>query len=96
MVIGKAKDAHFTASVGGKEVQFDIIFTFEDDATGKQYIVYTDNETDEDGSLRVFASYYNPKAEKIELHDIKSKEEWELVSSAISQYAEAEEEEKGE
>lgn len=90
MVIAKAKDALFVGVVDGKEVTFEIIFTFEDDATGKQYVVYTDNVLDEEGNTRVFASRFDPEAEKIALENIETDEEWELVSSAIAQYEEAE------
>ena len=35
----------------GKEVEFEVLFTFESDETKKNYMVYTDNTTDEAGLL---------------------------------------------
>ena len=32
----------------GKEVECEVLFTFESDETKKNYIVYTDNTTDEE------------------------------------------------
>lgn len=88
MVIAKAKDAYFTMKTAGQEIQCQILFTFEDDANGKQYVVYTDNQEDEEGNTRVFASQYDPEAEKITLKDIETEEEWALVSSVLAQYQE--------
>ena len=33
----------------GKEVTCEVLFTFDSEETGKSYIVYTDNTTDDDG-----------------------------------------------
>ena len=44
----------------GKEIECETLFTFESDETGKNYIVYTDNTTDEEGNTKVYASIYNP------------------------------------
>ena len=40
----------------GKEVEFEVLFTFESDETKKNYMVYTDNTKDADGKTRVYAS----------------------------------------
>ena len=45
----------------GKEVEYEVLFTFESNETNKNYIVYTDNQTDEDGNIKVYASIYEPK-----------------------------------
>ena len=34
----------------GKEVECEVLFTFESEETNKNYIVYTDNTTDKDGN----------------------------------------------
>ncbi len=36
----------------GKEIECEVLFTFESDETGKNYIVYTDNTTDEEGNTK--------------------------------------------
>ena len=41
----------------GKEVEFDVLFTFDAEETNKSYIVYTDNSVDEVGNIRVYASF---------------------------------------
>ena len=40
----------------GKEIECEVLLTFESEETGKNYIVYTDNSIDEDGNTKVFAS----------------------------------------
>ena len=42
----------------GKEVVYDVLFTFDSEETNKSYIVYTDNTLDEDGNIQVYASTY--------------------------------------
>ena len=44
----------------GKEVTCEILFTFDSEETKKSYIVYTDNTTDEEGNVKVYASIYDP------------------------------------
>ena len=54
------EDISFTmVNEEGKEVKCDVLFTFDSDETGKSYVVYTDNTTDEDGYVKVFASIFN-------------------------------------
>lgn len=40
----------------GKEVECEILFTFDSEETKKSYMVYTDNTTDKDGNVKVYAS----------------------------------------
>ena len=47
----------------GQEVECEVLFTFESDETGKNYMVYTDNTVDEEGNTKVYASIYNPDEE---------------------------------
>ena len=46
-------------------------------------MVYTDNTTDEDGNVRVYASVYNPDAENTELMPIESEREWKIVETIL-------------
>ena len=51
--------------------------------TKKSYIVYTDNTTDEDGNVRVYASIFDPKKENTELKPIESEREWKIVETIL-------------
>ena len=54
----------------GKEIEFEVLFTFESDETHKNYMVYTDNSTDEEGNVRVFASVFVPDAELVKQKNV--------------------------
>ncbi len=67
----------------GKEVECEVLFTFDSEETGKNYIVYTDNTKDVNGNIRVFASIYDPSKEDSELMPIKSQKEWKIIETIL-------------
>ena len=75
----------------GTQVECEVLFTFHNDATGKDYIVYTDNTLDEDGDTVVFASIYTPDCDETELLPIETDEEWEMVERLLNQLQEEDE-----
>ncbi|MGM9882313.1 MAG: DUF1292 domain-containing protein [Bacilli bacterium] len=68
----------------GKEINFEVLFTFESDETGKNYMVYTDNSTDEEGNVRVFASVFVPDAEPLELLPVETEREWKIIETILT------------
>ena len=68
----------------GKEIEFEILFTFESDETNKNYMVYTDNTTDEEGKTKVYASVFNPNAEPLELLPVETEREWKVIETIIT------------
>lgn len=69
----------------GQEVEFEVLFTFESEETGKNYIVYTDNTTDKDGNTNVFASIFGTDADENLLQPIESEEEWSMMETLIEE-----------
>jgi uncharacterized protein YrzB (UPF0473 family) len=67
----------------GKEVQCEVLFTFDSDETGKHYIIYTDNTTDEEGNTKVFASTFDPENEKTALGAIETDKEWKIIETIL-------------
>lgn len=67
----------------GKEVTCEVLFTFDSEETNKSYIVYTDNTTDDDGNIRVYASIFDSKSENMELKPIESEREWKIVETIL-------------
>ena len=57
---------------------YDVILTFHNDNNNKDYIVYTDNKIDKEGKLKIYASIYNEKEEKL-LGNPTTKEEWKEI-----------------
>ena len=69
----------------GKEVECEVLFTFESEETGKKYIVYTDNTFDEDGNTKVFASIYDPDLDESKLLPIETEKEWKIIEVILEE-----------
>lgn len=69
----------------GVEVECEVLFTFESDETKKNYMVYTDNTTDENGNVRVYASIYNPDQPESDLIPIESEVEWKIIETILEE-----------
>ena len=69
----------------GKEVECEVLFTFESDETKKNYIVYTDNTTDEEGNTKVYASIYNPNEAETKLLPIETEKEWKIIETILEE-----------
>ena len=68
----------------GKQLECDVLFTFDSDETGKSYIAYTDNTKDENGNIRVYASIYDPTGEDLSLKPLTDPKEWKVIESILS------------
>ncbi|MDD4733928.1 MAG: DUF1292 domain-containing protein [Bacilli bacterium] len=78
------EDLSFTVKGdNGEEIKCDILFTFEND--NKNYVVYTDNTTDEEGELVILASLYTLEDDNIILEEIKTDAEWDLVDEKLEE-----------
>lgn len=67
----------------GKEIVYDVLFTFENEETNKNYIVYTDNSKDEKGNIEVYASIYHPEDPKGKLEAIETDKEWKVIETIL-------------
>ena len=72
----------------GNEVTCEILFTFDSEETKKSYMVYTDNTTDEDGNVKVYASIFDPNAKKTELIPIETDREWKIIETILESISE--------
>ena len=72
----------------GQEVECEVLFTFESDETGKNYMVYTDNTVDEEGNTKVYASIYNPDEEDQTLQQIETDKEWTIIETILNELQE--------
>lgn len=66
----------------GKEIEYEILLAFKWTKTNKNYIVYTDNTSDENGNLNIFAAIYYPQDDS-KLDAICTDEEWEEVERRL-------------
>ena len=69
----------------GVEVQYEVLFTFESDETGKNYIVYTDDTIDDAGNVKVYASTYTAEGEKYNLSAIETEKEWKVIETILNE-----------
>ena len=69
----------------GKEVEYEVLFTFDSDETNKSYMVYTDDSKDENGNIRVFASSYIPGDTTTQLLPIETDKEWKIIDTILKE-----------
>ncbi len=69
----------------GKEIECEILFTFESDETHKNYIVYTDNTFDESGNTKVYASIFDPENPETKLDPIETEKEWKIIETILGE-----------
>lgn len=69
----------------GKEIECEVLFTFESDETKKNYMVYTDNTTDDEGNTKVYASIYNPNEAETKLIPIETEKEWKIIETILEE-----------
>lgn len=67
----------------GNEVVYDVLFTFDNDETGKSYIAYTDNTRDDSGNVQVYASTYDPDDTEGKLEAIETDKEWKVIETIL-------------
>ena len=80
----------------GKDIEYEVLFTFDSDETKKNYIVYTDNTKDENGNTKVYASIYTPSEEVTELFPIETDKEWKIIDTILKELQEDARENKDE
>ncbi len=80
----------------GKEITFEVLFTFESDETGKNYMIYTDNSRDDDGNIRVYASVFVPDADPLELLPVETEREWKIIETILTAIQEENKKNNGE
>jgi uncharacterized protein YrzB (UPF0473 family) len=68
----------------GKELVCDVLFTFDNEENNKSYIVFTDNTTDENGSVKVYANTYDPSGKKDDLGVIETEKEWQIIEKLLA------------
>ena len=64
-----------------KSVTYDVLFSFE--AKNNKYYVYTNNEEDEDGLIKVYAGIYMKDSKKETLLPLESEEELSLIEGLL-------------
>ena len=69
----------------GKQVECDILFTFDSEDTGKVYVGYSDHSIASNGRKNVYVSSYNPIMGIDSLEDITDERELAMVRQVLAQ-----------
>ena len=72
----------------GLEIVYDIIATYHDDLTDKNYIVYTDKQTDENNKLNLFYSLYKTEGNRVKLLETNAFEDKKIGLELIKEIGE--------
>lgn len=72
----------------GEVKKCEVIFTYCNEDTNKNYIAYTDNTLDEDGNTKVYASVFDPEVEDQILYPIETDNEWALIEKILYELTE--------
>ena len=72
----------YTTTKEGKKIEYDVILTFKNEKNKKDYIVYTDNELDNQNKLKIYAAIYNPLTNEF-IGVPESKEEWNEIYKVL-------------
>lgn len=67
----------------GKEIEYEILSAFKMKQTNKDYIIYTDNTTDESGSINTYAAIYYPSEPTRKLEPIETESEWNEIEKIM-------------
>ena len=67
----------------GEEKTFYKLLEFDSDETGKHYMAYTDNETDENGNVKAYGSIVTYDGDYMKLEAITNEKEWKVIETAL-------------
>jgi len=77
----------------GKDIECDIILTFDSDEYEKSYVIY---QIVGDESGEYYAASFNPEdGDEGKLFQIESDEEWDLIEEVLESFLEEEDDESG-
>lgn len=70
--------------VTGRIKEYDAILTYHSDEYNKNYVVYTDNEYDQNDELIIYISTYNITNPETIVKDIEDKKEYNKIKTEIN------------
>ena len=76
------------ANEKGEMVEYDVICTFTDERSNKEFIIYTDDSLDQEGNKRIFASLYQTEQDGMILTALETDEDWATVQAVIQKIKE--------
>ena len=74
----------------GSIEEVEVILAFEFKDTGKEYVIYTKNEKDENDNITVYVSNVDRSSGEAKLMGIDDEEEWNRVKDVLRELSKAE------
>lgn len=72
-----------TTDKNGVEREAEVVLCFESEETGKKYVIYTFNETDETGMIALYSSVVDESSEQPTFKNIDTEEEWAMIKNIM-------------
>lgn len=72
-----------TTDKNGVEREAEVVLCFESEETGKKYVIYTFNETDETGMVALYSSIVDETSEQPTLKNVDTEEEWTMIKNVM-------------
>ena len=83
------KKTFYKVNEDGTKILCKVICMFDNETTGKSYVVYTTNEITETGSIKAYAGSYireeMTKTSQPSLNPIETDKEWDMIEDVIKQ-----------
>lgn len=70
-------------AIDGSVEEVEVLLAFEFNDTKKEYVIYTKNETDENGNVTIYAASVHQNGEQTELGNIETDEEWSRIKDVL-------------
>lgn len=86
----KEKKIMSIVSNDGSIEEVEVILAFEFKDTGKEYVVYTKNEKDENDNITVYVSNIDRSAGEPKLLGVDSEAEWNRIKDVLRELSKAE------
>lgn len=74
-----------TLEADGKEVEYDVLFTFDSEDTMKSYVGYTDHSIAANGRKNIYVSSYNPLSTEKVLEEVTDERELSMINDVLEQ-----------
>lgn len=71
--------------VNGKEVEYDVLFTFDSEDTLKSYVGYTDHSIAANGRKNIYVSSYDPLSTEKVLEEVTDERELSMINDVLEQ-----------
>jgi len=73
-----------TTLANGTKIEYDVVLTFKNNKTNKNYAIYTDNTYDQNNKIRLYAAVYDKTKPPYYLGEPTSKEEWSEITNILN------------